>query len=103
VVYKNQNGPRTRDNPGFAVVGAFEPLGGGDELGLAEGGGEVEDGSVGDRESCEPHDSDRTQAALRCLSLLVVPQLGAVGLQSGEHAGETIARRLAGKETKPFK
>jgi NADH:ubiquinone reductase (H+-translocating) len=33
----------------------------------------------------------------------VLPQLGSVGLQSGEHAGESIARRLAGKETKPFK
>jgi NADH dehydrogenase len=33
----------------------------------------------------------------------VLPQLGSVGLQSGEHAGETIARRLAGKATKPFK
>jgi NADH dehydrogenase len=33
----------------------------------------------------------------------VLPQLGSVALQSGEHAGETIARRLAGKETKPFK
>jgi NADH dehydrogenase len=33
----------------------------------------------------------------------VLPQLGSVGLQSGEHAGETIARRLAGKEPKPFK
>jgi NADH:quinone reductase (non-electrogenic) len=33
----------------------------------------------------------------------VLPQLGSVGLQSGEHAGETIARRLADKETKPFK
>jgi NADH dehydrogenase len=33
----------------------------------------------------------------------VLPQLGSVGLQSGEHAGETIARRLAGKEAKPFK
>jgi NADH dehydrogenase len=33
----------------------------------------------------------------------VLPQLGSVGLQSGEHAGETIARRIAGKETKPFK
>ena len=32
----------------------------------------------------------------------VLPQLGSVALQSGEHAGETIARRLAGKETKPF-
>ena len=33
----------------------------------------------------------------------VLPQLGSVALQSGEHAGETIARRLAGEETKPFK
>jgi NADH dehydrogenase len=33
----------------------------------------------------------------------VLPQLGSVGLQSGEHAGKTIARRLAGKETEPFK
>jgi NADH:ubiquinone reductase (H+-translocating) len=33
----------------------------------------------------------------------VLPQLGSVGLQSGEHAGETIARRLADKATKPFK
>ncbi len=33
----------------------------------------------------------------------VLPQLGSVALQSGEHAGETIARRIAGKETKPFK
>jgi len=32
----------------------------------------------------------------------VLPQLGSVALQSGEHAGETITRRLAGKETKPF-
>jgi len=32
----------------------------------------------------------------------VLPQLGSVALQSGEHAGETIARRIAGKETKPF-
>jgi NADH dehydrogenase len=32
----------------------------------------------------------------------VLPQLGSVALQSGEHAGETIAGRLAGKETKPF-
>ena len=31
-----------------------------------------------------------------------LPQLGSVALQSGEHAGETIARRLAGKKTKPF-
>ena len=33
----------------------------------------------------------------------VLPQLGSVALQSGEHAGESIARRVAGKETKPFK
>jgi NADH:ubiquinone reductase (H+-translocating) len=33
----------------------------------------------------------------------VLPQLGSVALQSGEHAGETIAHRVAGKETKPFK
>ena len=33
----------------------------------------------------------------------VLPQLGSVALQSGEHAGETIARRLAGKEPKPFR
>ena len=33
----------------------------------------------------------------------VLPQLGSVALQSGEHAGETIARRMAGRETKPFK
>jgi NADH:quinone reductase (non-electrogenic) len=33
----------------------------------------------------------------------VLPQLGSVALQSGEHAGETIARLAAGKETKPFK
>jgi len=33
----------------------------------------------------------------------VLPQLGSVALQSGEHVGETIARRVAGKETKPFK
>jgi NADH dehydrogenase len=32
----------------------------------------------------------------------VLPQLGSVALQSGEHAGEMIARRIAGKETKPF-
>ena len=31
-----------------------------------------------------------------------LPQLGSVALQSGEHAGETIARRIAGKTTKPF-
>src|SRR5262245_6590891 len=33
----------------------------------------------------------------------VLPQLGSVALQSGEHAGETIARRIEGKEPKPFK
>jgi len=33
----------------------------------------------------------------------VLPQLGSVALQSGEHAGETIARRVAGKTEKPFK
>jgi NADH:quinone reductase (non-electrogenic) len=32
----------------------------------------------------------------------VLPQLGSVALQSGEHAGEMIARRIAGKGTKPF-
>src|SRR5262249_13682822 len=34
---------------------------------------------------------------------LVLPQLGSVALQSGEHAGETIARRVAGKSEKPFR
>jgi NADH dehydrogenase len=33
----------------------------------------------------------------------VLPQLGSVALQSGEHVGETIVRRVAGKKTKPFK
>jgi NADH:ubiquinone reductase (H+-translocating) len=33
----------------------------------------------------------------------VLPQLGSVALQSGEHVGETIARSVEGKETKPFK
>jgi len=33
----------------------------------------------------------------------VLPQLGSVALQSGEHAGKTIANRIAGKETKPFR
>jgi NADH:quinone reductase (non-electrogenic) len=33
----------------------------------------------------------------------VLPQLGSVALQSGGHAGKTIASRIAGKETKPFK
>jgi NADH:quinone reductase (non-electrogenic) len=32
----------------------------------------------------------------------VLPQLGSVALQSGEHAGKAIADRLAGKEPKPF-
>jgi NADH dehydrogenase len=32
----------------------------------------------------------------------VLPQLGSVALQAGEHAGENIARLVAGKETKPF-
>jgi NADH dehydrogenase len=33
----------------------------------------------------------------------VLPQLGSVALQSGEHAGDTIARRVAGKKEKPFR
>ena len=33
----------------------------------------------------------------------VLPQLGSVALQSGEHAGKTIADRIAGKAPKPFK
>jgi NADH dehydrogenase len=33
----------------------------------------------------------------------VLPQLGSVALQSGEHAGEELASRLEGKESKPFK
>jgi NADH:quinone reductase (non-electrogenic) len=33
----------------------------------------------------------------------LLPQLGSVALQSGEHAGESITRRVAGKEPKPFK
>jgi NADH:quinone reductase (non-electrogenic) len=33
----------------------------------------------------------------------VLPQLGSVALQSGEHAGDTIARRVAGKEEEPFR
>jgi NADH dehydrogenase len=32
----------------------------------------------------------------------VLPQLGSVALQSGAHAGETIAHRISGKKTKPF-
>ena len=31
-----------------------------------------------------------------------LPQLGSVALQSGEHAGESIARRIAGKAPEPF-
>ena len=45
-----------RDDPGFAVVGAFEPLGGDGEFGFAEAGGELEDCTVSDRYPCEPHD-----------------------------------------------
>ena len=33
----------------------------------------------------------------------VLPQLGSVALQAGEHAGKTIARKVAGKKAKPFK
>jgi len=33
----------------------------------------------------------------------VLPQLGSVALQSGEHAGETLARLVAGKGPEPFK
>jgi NADH:ubiquinone reductase (H+-translocating) len=33
----------------------------------------------------------------------VLPQLGSVALQSGEHAGDTIAQLVAGKKPKPFK
>ena len=33
----------------------------------------------------------------------VLPQLGSVALQSGEHAGKTLARIAAGKEPEPFK
>jgi NADH dehydrogenase len=33
----------------------------------------------------------------------LLPQLGSVALQSGEHAGKTIADRIAGREPKPFK
>jgi NADH dehydrogenase len=32
----------------------------------------------------------------------VLPQLGSVALQAGEHAGENIARLMAGKDTEPF-
>jgi NADH dehydrogenase len=33
----------------------------------------------------------------------VLPQLGSVALQSGEHAGETIGRLVEGEDPKPFK
>jgi len=33
----------------------------------------------------------------------VLPQLGSVALQSGEHVGETIGRVVGGKEAEPFK
>ncbi len=33
----------------------------------------------------------------------VLPQLGSVAMQSGEHVGRQIARRIAGEETQPFK
>jgi NADH dehydrogenase len=33
----------------------------------------------------------------------VLPQLGSVALQAGEHAGKTIARLVAGKKAEPFK
>jgi NADH:quinone reductase (non-electrogenic) len=33
----------------------------------------------------------------------VLPQLGSVALQSGEHAGQEIARRIAGKQATPFR
>jgi NADH dehydrogenase len=33
----------------------------------------------------------------------LLPQLGSVALQAGEHAGENITRRLEGKDTEPFK
>ena len=33
----------------------------------------------------------------------VLPQLGSVALQSGEHAGKAIAKRLEGKAPKPFR
>jgi NADH dehydrogenase len=32
----------------------------------------------------------------------VLPQLGSVALQAGQHAGENLARLTAGKETEPF-
>ena len=33
----------------------------------------------------------------------MLPQLGSVALQSGQHAGETIVRLIEGKESHPFK
>lgn len=33
----------------------------------------------------------------------VLPQLGSVAMQSGEHVGRQIARRITGEETQPFK
>src|SRR5262245_26021030 len=33
----------------------------------------------------------------------VLPQLGSVAAQSGDHVGRQIARRLSGEETRPFK
>jgi NADH dehydrogenase len=33
----------------------------------------------------------------------ILPQLGSVALQSGEHAGETIGRLVEGKDPKPFR
>jgi NADH dehydrogenase len=33
----------------------------------------------------------------------VLPQLGSVALQAGEHAGENIARLVAGKDAEPFR
>jgi NADH dehydrogenase len=32
----------------------------------------------------------------------VLPQLGSVAMQSGEHAGENVARRIAGQRPEPF-
>jgi NADH dehydrogenase len=34
---------------------------------------------------------------------LVLPQLASVAMQSGEHVGRQIARRMVGEETQPFK
>jgi hypothetical protein len=64
-----------RDDPGFAIVGAFEPFGGVDELGFAEAGGELEDGFVGDRDSCEPHiTDDRTHVRALAKGVGVTPE-----------------------------